>query len=51
MLGICNEDAVIECEGCDEEDNKYCKECFFHTHKSEFADYEATKHKSKRYQK
>ncbi|CAO3614602.1 unnamed protein product [Mucor hiemalis] len=47
---ICNDDAKIECEGC-EDDNKYCKECFFHTHKSEFADYEATKHKSKRYQK
>ncbi|KAI8647430.1 hypothetical protein BD408DRAFT_408546 [Parasitella parasitica] len=45
---ICNDDANIECLGC-EDDNKYCKECFFHTHKSESADYEATKHKSKPY--
>ncbi|KAG1175902.1 hypothetical protein G6F70_001927 [Rhizopus microsporus] len=47
---VCNEDAIIECEGC-EDDNKYCTECFFQTHRSEFADYEATKHKSKKYQK
>ncbi|CEP16562.1 hypothetical protein [Parasitella parasitica] len=45
---ICNDDATIECLGC-EDDNKYCKECFFHTHHSEFADYEATKHKSRPY--
>lgn len=47
--GICNDDATVECLGC-EDDNKYCKECFFHTHKSESADYEATKHKSRPYQ-
>ncbi|GAA5801342.1 hypothetical protein HPULCUR_006788 [Helicostylum pulchrum] len=47
---ICNDDATIECEGC-EDDNKYCNECFFHTHQSESAEYEATRHKSKRYQK
>ncbi|KAG1180836.1 hypothetical protein G6F36_010302 [Rhizopus arrhizus] len=41
---VCNEDATIECDGC-EDDNKFCKECFFQTHRSEFADYEATKHK------
>ncbi|CAO3645505.1 unnamed protein product [Mucor fragilis] len=46
---ICNDDATVECLGC-EDDNKYCKECFFHTHKSESADYEATKHKSRPYQ-
>ncbi|EPB86232.1 hypothetical protein HMPREF1544_06960 [Mucor circinelloides 1006PhL] len=46
---ICNDDATVECLGC-EDDNKYCRECFFHTHKSESADYEATKHKSRPYQ-
>ncbi|CAO3664571.1 unnamed protein product [Rhizopus stolonifer] len=47
---VCNEDATIECDGC-EDDNKFCKECFFQTHRSEFADYEATQHKSRKYQK
>lgn len=49
--GICNEDATVECEDCDDEDSKYCTECYFHTHRSESADYEATKHKSKPYRK
>ncbi|OBZ83024.1 Ragulator complex protein LAMTOR2 [Choanephora cucurbitarum] len=41
---ICNEDAAVECLGC-EDDNRYCKGCFHYTHRSESADYEATKHK------
>ncbi|KAI8988593.1 hypothetical protein BDF20DRAFT_833427 [Mycotypha africana] len=48
---ICNEDATIVCEDCDDEDNKYCKDCFYHLHQSEEADYEATKHKSKIYRR
>ncbi|KAI8880122.1 hypothetical protein K501DRAFT_335596 [Backusella circina FSU 941] len=46
---ICNEDATIECLGCD--NDKYCSHCFYETHRSEMADYDATTHKSKSYTK
>ncbi|KAI9489782.1 hypothetical protein BDB00DRAFT_841375 [Zychaea mexicana] len=43
---ICNEDATIECKGC--ENDRFCDRCFYDGHKSELADYEAMKHKWRR---
>ena len=40
---ICNEDATIECKGCD--NDRFCDRCWFDGHRSDMADYEAMKHK------
>ncbi|KAI9268214.1 hypothetical protein BDA99DRAFT_603715 [Phascolomyces articulosus] len=39
---ICNEDATIECKGCDHD--RFCDRCWFDGHRSDMADYEAMKH-------
>ncbi|KAG2221736.1 hypothetical protein INT45_007142 [Circinella minor] len=43
---ICNEDATIECKGCD--NDRFCDPCWFDGHRSDMADYEAMKHKFNR---
>ena len=40
---ICNEDATVECKGCD--NDRFCDRCWFDGHRSDMADYEAMKHK------
>ncbi|KAI8100024.1 uncharacterized protein BX664DRAFT_322684 [Halteromyces radiatus] len=46
---VCNEDATIECQDCD--NDRFCQQCFYDGHQSDMADYEFTKHRAKKYSK
>ncbi|ORX49537.1 hypothetical protein DM01DRAFT_1338209 [Hesseltinella vesiculosa] len=44
---ICNDDAALECLGCD--GDKFCHRCFYETHQSETADFGFDRHQRKAY--
>ncbi|CAO3581544.1 unnamed protein product [Absidia cylindrospora] len=46
---VCNEDAVIECDDCD--NDRFCRQCFYDGHQSDMADYGFSKHRAKKYTK